>query len=80
MFACWATNKTLDQSFLAEFNAALKTGVDNIDEVVKTMGQKGSITGNVLKQYLTENIDFNLSEEKKKGLEKFLTFVKNLDN
>lgn len=80
VFACWAANKDLDQSFLTEFNAALKTGVDNIDEVVKTMGQKGSITGNVLKQYLTENIDFNLSEEKKKGLEKFLTFVKKLDN
>ncbi|HUX96388.1 MAG TPA: menaquinone biosynthesis protein [Bacteroidales bacterium] len=80
VFACWAANKTLDPAFLAEFNSALKTGVDNIDEVVKSIGEKGSITGSVLKQYLTENIDFNLNEEKKKGLEMFLTFVNKLDN
>lgn len=80
VFACWVANKTLDPLFLTEFNSALKTGVDNIDEVVYSMGKNGSITGSVLKQYLTENIDFNLNEEKKNGLNLFLTFVKDLDN
>ena len=80
VFACWVANKTLNPALVAELNSALKTGVDNIDDVVKNMGQKGSITGTVLKQYLTENIDFNLTEEKKQSLEMFLTFIKKLDD
>ena len=76
VFACWTANRVLPEDFTEEFNAALKTGVNNIDRVVKHFGNKGSITGCDLKEYLTQNIDFNLNAEKRKALKLFLELLK----
>lgn len=78
VFACWTSNKKLNNSFIDEFNQALKSGVENIDSVVENFGNSGSISGNVLKKYLTENIDYNLDYEKKKGLKLFLELMSKL--
>ncbi|MBK9391395.1 MAG: menaquinone biosynthesis protein [Bacteroidetes bacterium] len=80
VFACWTANKIIDPAFIADFNAALKTGVTDIDAVVRSIGDNGAITGTVLKEYLTENIDFSLNDEKKKGLELFLSLMKKLNS
>jgi len=79
VFACWASNKIINPDFLADFNSALKSGLTDIDAVVDSIGSSGTITGTVLKEYLTENIDFILDEEKKKGIDLFLSLVKKLD-
>ena len=78
VFACWTSNKLIDPEFLEEFNLALKSGVSNIDGVVKTMGQAGSIKGEILRQYLTVNIDYDFNDDKKKSLELFLSLMKKL--
>lgn len=78
VFACWASNKLIDPEFLEEFNLALKSGVSNINGVVKTMGQAGSIKGEILRQYLTVNIDYDFNNDKKKSLELFLSLMKKL--
>ena len=80
VFACWTANKKIDGIFIEEFNKALKSGVMNIDNVVRNIGESGAITGEVLKQYLTFNIDYNLNDEKKKGLELFLSLMKKLES
>lgn len=72
VFAAWVANKKLPEDFIKQFNEANKTGLENIDAVVAE---------NVspyydLKKYFTENISYELTEEKKKGLEKFLSFLK----
>jgi len=77
VFACWAANKKINHEFIDEFNCALKSGVENIAEVVAEMGQTGVIKGKELELYLTENIDFNFNTDKKKALELFLSFLKN---
>jgi chorismate dehydratase len=78
VFACWTANKKIDRKFIEEFNQALKSGVMNIDAVVKSIGKAGSITGKILKNYLTQNIDYDLNDDKKKGLELFLSLMKKL--
>ena len=75
VFACWTSNKRLDNKFITEFNEALKSGVNNIDAVVEKFGNSGTITGEILKTYLKENIDFIFNEEKKKGLKLFLELM-----
>lgn len=75
VFACWTANKRLDNKFIEEFNEALKSGVNNIDAVVEKFGKSGTITGEILKTYLKENIDFIFNEEKKKGLKVFLELM-----
>jgi chorismate dehydratase len=78
VFACWTANKPLDISFIEEFNDALRLGVNNIDSVVEKYGQTGTITGVILKNYLTKNIDFIFDENKKKGLRLFLDLMTRL--
>jgi len=78
VFACWASNKQLDNVFIKEFNEALALGVNNIDSVVDKFGQTGTITGEILRTYLIENIDFNFNEEKKTGLKLFLELMSQL--
>jgi chorismate dehydratase len=75
VFACWASNRDLDAEFIDEFSNALKLGVDNLDEVVANFGESGTIRGEDLKKYLTENIDYDLNEEKRKGLALFLDLM-----
>ncbi|MEI8225438.1 MAG: menaquinone biosynthesis protein [Bacteroidota bacterium] len=78
VFACWTANKKLDDEFIEEFDNALQFGVKNIDAVVEKFGKTGTITGNVLKRYLTENIDYDFNDEKKKGLKLFLELMSKL--
>jgi chorismate dehydratase len=78
VFACWTSNRQLDDNFVEDFNAALETGVKNIDAVVERFGRTGSITGRDLKVYLTENIDFDFNDEKKKGMKLFFKLLRQL--
>ncbi|MGY8989788.1 MAG: MqnA/MqnD/SBP family protein, partial [Flavobacteriales bacterium] len=34
VFACWISNKNIDENFLSEFNSALKFGLSEIDKSV----------------------------------------------
>lgn len=78
VFACWTANKKLDAEFIQEFNNALGSGVKNINAVVEKFGKSGIITGIDLKKYLTENIDFEFNDEKKKALKLFLELMQKL--
>lgn len=78
VFACWVSNKKLDDDFIMEFNKALISGVKNIDGVVEKFGNKGTITGNALRTYLTENIDYEFNDDKKKALKLFLKLMSEL--
>jgi chorismate dehydratase len=78
IFACWTSNKQLESEFIQEFNEALELGVNNIDRVVEKLGKTGIITGDILKSYLIENIDFNFDDEKKTALKLFLELMKEL--
>jgi chorismate dehydratase len=75
VFACWTANKTLEVEFIEEFNKALRLGVENIPAVVEKFSDTGTISGIDLSNYLTENIDYILDEDKKKGLNMFLDLL-----
>lgn len=75
VFACWTANKPIDKEFIEEFNHALALGVNNIDLVVKKFSNAGVIAGTDLKEYLTNNIDFNFNDDKKKALKLFLELM-----
>jgi chorismate dehydratase len=78
VFACWTANKELDNDFIAEFNKALSIGVKNIDAVADKFGNTGIISGNDLRIYLTENIDYNFDDDKKEALRLFLELMEEL--
>jgi len=74
VFACWVSNKALPESFIANFNTALKSGVNNIDKAVDGYDEK-AITKTQLTTYLTEHISYPLDENKRKAIDLFLGFV-----
>ena len=74
-FACWTANRQLDKKFLDEFNEALGTGVRNIPAVVEKYGGSGTIKGNDLLIYLTENMNFDLNDDKRKAIKLFLELM-----
>jgi chorismate dehydratase len=77
-FACWTANRKLDEEFITEFNLALAAGVNNIPAVVERYGETGIIKGNDLLIYLTENMNFELNDDKRKAIKLFLELMEKL--
>ena len=71
VFACWIANKELDEGFKKEFNNALKFGVENIEESIKSAVDIYSHCKNP-QDYLNNKISYLLDEDKRKGMELFL--------
>lgn len=69
VFACWTANRDLDPSFVREFNDALKLGVENIDKAIDKYSN--GFNKEYALKYLAENVSFNLSADKRKGLAEF---------
>ena len=71
VFAAWISNKQLPDDFIAAFDAANKEGLSHIDEVVAA----NPFPYFDLKAYYTEHIHYLLNDEKKAGLQRFLTLI-----
>lgn len=72
VFAAWISNKKLDADWVDAFNKANAYGLTHLDEVLANTHFKHYD----LKTYYTKDISYPLTEEKRKGLEKFLSFLK----
>jgi chorismate dehydratase len=78
VFACWASNRELPSDFKKDFNDALKMGIENIDRVSEDFGPSIRIGPEILRNYLTVNMNFNLDPEKRKGMKLFLDMLSKL--
>jgi chorismate dehydratase len=72
VFAAWVSNKQVPNSFIEAFNNANKEGLENIDAVVL----ENESPAYDLKKYYTENISYELTDQKRKGLYRFLELLK----
>ena len=71
VFAAWVANKKLPEDFIAAFNAANQTGLQQIDAVA---AENVSPFYN-LNVYYRQNISYALTERKRQGLYTFLSFL-----
>ena len=71
VFAAWIANKKLPAEFIELFNLANKTGLQSIDKVVT----ENPYAFYDLDFYYHHNISYQLTTEKLKGLQKFLSFL-----
>ncbi len=72
VFAAWVANKPLPADFIARFNAANAEGLKHIDVVIA----ENPFPYYDLATYYTDNIKFQLDDQKKKGLAKFLELIR----
>lgn len=71
VFAAWVSNKPLPISFIEAFNQANKEGLRHLDLVVA----ENESPFYDLMLYYTENISYDFTEQKRLGLEKFLSLI-----
>ena len=68
VFAAWIANKLLPPDFVQDFNEANSLGLQDLDTVIS----QNPYMHYDLKTYYTNNISYQLTEEKRKGLALFL--------
>ena len=78
VFACWVSNKQLPEEFLKRFNAALQFGISNIDSAIKRYGEMSLMSGEILKSYLVNNIDYSLNQDKLRAMNTFFDYLKEI--
>ena len=74
VFATWVANKTIDNDFIDAFNRANAYGVNNIEEVLESVKYEHYD----LRKYYTENLSYQFTDDKKKGLDLFLQKLANI--
>lgn len=71
VFACWVSTKDLSTSFEKDFNDALKCGLEDLGGAIERYPFEGLSKRQQL-NYLTNAIDYQLDDDKVKGLNQFL--------
>jgi chorismate dehydratase len=75
VYAAWVANKTIPQSFVEEFNAALKLGLDNRKILLEQLPQSPLFD---MEDYLMHKLDFELTDKKREALALFLSYLAKL--
>ena len=79
VFACWTSNKQIDNTFINEFNEVLNYAVKNIPTSIAADKSKLPSANFDPEIYLTKRIDYNLDADKRKALDLFLQKMKELN-
>ena len=74
VFAAWVANKPIPAEFMEAFDAANGYGLKHLNEVISLIPANEQVYD--LHNYYTENISYELTPEKREGLEKFLEIIK----
>jgi chorismate dehydratase len=72
VFAAWISKKPMTEDFSQQFNKALEYGLLHLPQIIETENYKDYD----LATYYKQNISYNLDEDKKKGLNLFLEYLK----
>ncbi len=75
VFAVWAANKEIPEVFVADFNSALKFGLDHRKEVIEAIPLRESFD---FGDYLMNKIDYDLDNKKLEALTIFQQLIKEL--
>jgi chorismate dehydratase len=70
VFAAWVANKPIPSEFMEAFDLANGYGLKHLDEVIALIPASEQVYD--LHKYYTENISYELTSEKRAGLNKFL--------
>lgn len=73
VFAAWVSTRPLPQQFIAQFNHAMKTGLESIPELMYLMPNQHPNFN--LEQYFKKYISYELTDEKRTALQLFLSKI-----
>ncbi len=73
VFAAWVANKSIPADFIEAFDFANAYGLTYLEEVIALIPAAEQVYD--LHKYYTKNISYELTMEKKKGMERFLKLI-----
>lgn len=76
VFATWTANKALDPQFIKEFNESLKYGLLHTDAIINAIEPRDDFD---MHDYLTNKLNYNLDDQKRRALEMFLRMLGELE-
>ena len=74
VFATWIANKPIPSKFMEAFDKANGYGLMHLEEVIAGIPNAEQVYD--LNTYFTQNISYDFNEEKRKGLDLFLSLIK----
>jgi chorismate dehydratase len=75
VYAAWVANKDIPADFIADFNQALAFGLSKRKELLLELPKQEHFD---LDDYLLHKLDFELTAEKRKALDLFLSYISKL--
>ena len=75
VFAAWVSTETLDETFVCDFNAVLKHGVEHLSEAIDDDLNPALLDKTQTITYLAERISYPLDFAKRKALALFLNYI-----
>ena len=75
-FAVWVARQDVDKQYIAKLQEALAWGVEHLDEAIAKFNDGSSISVPKIKEYLTKNIKFSLTDPRRQAIREFLTLAK----
>ena len=76
VFACWISNKKLEDATVSAFHKALKYGVDSRDKIIS--GLSTQVDEKVIKNYLYNCISYIFDRQKQEAMSLFLKLGKEI--
>ncbi len=73
VFACWVANRKIEKRMTIHFNAALKYGLDKLEDIISTHKDNHKIN---IEHYLKDVISFKIDQDKRKSMELFLNMIR----
>ena len=72
VFACWVSNKRLDDEFIKSFRDAIDFGLANKRKAVESMAEKDA---ELLVQYVEKKISYHLDDKKRQAMKLFTDWL-----
>jgi len=80
VFAVWAARAELPVQDPMPFLSSLRFGMEHLEDIVRTEQPKLGFSEALIREYLTENIIFELGAREYAGLAKFLEEASKIEN
>lgn len=78
VFAAWVSTEKLSGDFIQEFNTVLEYGLQNIPGAIEDDYSNHALSKEKTLEYLTKRIDYRLDADKRKALDLFLNYIRQL--
>jgi len=77
VFAAWAVKMPIDPGIITKLDRAQKVGIKAIPDIARDWSLKIGLTKSEIRDYLTRNISYQFTKEKKEGMDRFFSLIQN---